>query len=207
MTYSLLLYGPHSYTYIALITFIRLSLLEHLVRACTGASSYKPYLVTAYKPVVTSLSRYRTESPSLPVVTQQSCLVTGFSLQPYMAVVTDPVVTSRYLIRALSLPAQAATHSYTQLSLPVLPSLQDPSLSVVTQQSFLVTGSSLQPYMAPPYRSVVTASLQAISLQVGPRYSSLHNRVVSLPDCSLPLISPSLPLADRRYTLYGCRYG
>ena len=144
MTYSLLLYGPHSYTYIALITFIRLSLLEHLVRACTGASSYKPYLVTAYKPVVTSLSRYRTESPSLPVV---------------------------------------------------------------TQQSFLVTGSSLQPYMAPPYRSVVTASLQAISLQVGPRYPSLHNRVISLPDCSLPLISPSLPLADRRYTLYGCRYG
>ena len=95
MTCSLLLYGLHPYTYISLFTSAWLSLVEYLVRACTGASSYKPYLVTAYKPVVTSLSRYRTENPSLPVVTQQSYLVTGFSLQPYMAVVTDPVVTSR----------------------------------------------------------------------------------------------------------------
>ena len=91
----LLLYGLHPNTYISFVTSAWLSLLEYRVRAYTGASSYKPYLVTAYKPVVTSLSRYRTESPSLPVVTQQSYLVTGFSSQPYMAVVTDPVVTSR----------------------------------------------------------------------------------------------------------------
>jgi len=106
--------------YIALITFIRLSLLEHLVRACTGASSYKPYLVTAYKPVVTSLSRYRTESPSLPVVTQQSYLVTGFSLQPYMAVVTDPVDTS--------------SSSYTQLYTTVVTSIAIVAGPLVTRR-------------------------------------------------------------------------
>ena len=53
MIYSLLLYGPHRYTYIALITFIQLLLHRYLVTAYTAAGKYKAYIVTRKQAVIT----------------------------------------------------------------------------------------------------------------------------------------------------------